>query len=186
MNKNNVSTRLLKEALTDIYLEALDFKNVRSYPISDDGIFKTSSGAIGKVNTEYIDYDDITQLQLPQIVSQSYDFYRRKKPEHSSMYNFGYGIDGLDTQAKKTNYKELLEILLTVMEYLRKFIEKNKPFAVTIVATDKKGGPSADLQKKLIYDRMISNNIPKGYAEDKITFYGIEGKIIYRKTLPNK
>ena len=185
MDINNTQIKLLEKALTDVYLEALDFKNVLPYPISKDGKFTTSSGASGKVLIQNVE-NDLDEINLPKIVMQSYDFYKRKKPEHSRIYNFEYTIDGLDTQAKKTNYKELLEILLTVMKYVKNFIEKTKPFAVVILPTDKRGGLSTDLQKKLIYDRMISDNIPKEYNIDKASVDEIEGKIIYRKTLPNK
>lgn len=185
MNINNTKIKLLEKALTDIYLEALDFKNIVPYPISDDGKFTTSSGASGKVLIQNVE-NDLDEIELPEIVMQSYDFYKRKKPMHSKIYNFAYTIDGSDTQAKKTNYKEILEILLTVMKYLKNFIEKTKPFAVVILPMDKLGGLSTDLQKKLIYDRMISDNIPKEYSVDKASVDEIEGKVIYRKTLPNK
>lgn len=175
----------LEESLNLVMqLEALDFKNIKPYNISNDKF----DSAIGSVNIEKHTFEpeELELLKMPPIVQQSLDFYKNKPTANTDLYNIGYDVEGSDTQYTKSSYKELVKILYTVMLDVKKFIEDNKPFGIVMftASKDEASGPLADDPQKLaLYKYIVSTNIPKGYTIADVKFLNKKGIIVYRKTL---
>lgn len=185
----DLDKKILSHALLELTLEALDFSNIKPYEVSRDGTFETEFGN-GRVKmadyTEFVESGE--HFEFPEVVTQSFDFYKRNKPQHAKIYNLFYTIDGLSSQAKKTSYKDLIKILVTVISYAKKFVEKEQPFGVMVFSQNKNVEDTIeqDSQKMSIYNRIITTNLPTGYSFSEVKVTNNTGKIIYRKTLPNK
>lgn len=180
----NIKHKLQESINLVIQLEALDFKNIKPYDISNDK-FDTP---IGNVNIEKyaMEPDEASMLKMPPIVNQSLDFYKNKPGANTDLYNIGYDVEGSETQYAKSSYKELVKILYTVMTDVKKFIEEKNPFGIVIFTTskDESSGPLADDPQKLaIYKYIVSSNIPNGYTIADVKFLNKKGIIIYKKTL---
>lgn len=168
-------------------LEALDFKNIKPYDISNDKF----DSAIGNVNIEKhaLDPEDVDHLKTTPIVKQSLEFYKNKPTANTDIYNIGYDVEGSETQYTKSSYKELIKILYTVILGVKQFIEKKKPFAVTLFSTHKdeavvqSNALADDPQKLRLYKYIVSSNIPKGYSMADLKYFSKNGIIVYRKTL---
>ena len=84
-----------------------------------------------------------------------------------SFYNVGFDIDGTETQYAKTNLKTLLQIMSTIVDIVKYFIETRQPDALCFIATEKNRNNN-NLQKSNLYQAFIKkgiNSIP-GYASD--------------------
>jgi hypothetical protein len=183
----NVKHKLEESINLVMQLEALDFKNIKPYTKTGDS-YETPIGKVGLEVSE-MDEEDLENLKFPQIVQQSLQFYQNKPGANTTIYNVGYDVEGTTTQYAKTSYKELVKILYTVMIAVKEFIEKEKPFAITLFSTPKdeavvKSNPLADDPQKMnLYKYIVASNLPSGYTIADTTFIRKKGVIIYRKTL---
>ena len=84
-----------------------------------------------------------------------------------SFYNVGFDIDGTETQFAKTNIKILLQIMSTMVDIVKYFIETRQPDALCFIATEKNRN-SNNLQKSNLYQAFIKKGISSipGYISD--------------------
>ena len=84
-----------------------------------------------------------------------------------SFYNVGFDIDGTETQYAKTNLKTLLQIMSTIVDIVKYFIETRQPDALCFIATEKNRN-SNNLQKSNLYQAFIKKGISSipGYISD--------------------
>ena len=87
-----------------------------------------------------------------------------KFTDANQCYNVLYKVDGFDSQAYKTNYKEFISILKTVKEIVEDFIKNNEPDILVIIAADRGGEVKVDNMKDKVYRAIIAKHIPHGYA----------------------
>jgi hypothetical protein len=76
--------------------------------------------------------------------------------DYEDCYNLAFGIQDIDTQVYKTDYKTLLKILSTVIDILKQFIKKYSPSAILIHPTEKN---SISKAKDNLYKAFIDNKI---------------------------
>lgn len=96
-----------------------------------------------------------------------------------TFYNIAYNISGVETQYTKADMKTLLQILSTVVDIVKNFIQKNQPDALFIAASEKIKGSQDKTQKSNLYQAFLKKGI------DSIQGYGIDtyrdGNIIIKK-----
>lgn len=79
------------------------------------------------------------------------------------IYNINYTIKGNYSQIEKTNYKELIKIIGTVVQATKQFVNEVNPYALVMFGMDKKGDFATDKQKNTLYLMLASKNKPAGY-----------------------
>lgn len=149
--------------------EAFDFENIQTNQFT-------------KIDDYNYESDNLT-VEFQEVGIWDLDLPRRFS-DANSCYNVLYKIDGKDSRAYKTDYKELIKILKTVKEIIEDFIKDNQPDILVIVAADRYGEIAVDSTKHKIYQMAISKNLPSGYGVLRdltpIKGSGLEGIVLYR------
>lgn len=85
-----------------------------------------------------------------------------------TFYNIAYNISGVKTQYTKTDMKTLLQILSTVVDIVKDFIQRNQPDALYIAASEKIKGSQDTAQKANLYQAFLKKGIGSigGYRAD--------------------
>jgi hypothetical protein len=162
---------LLRENL----LEVGDLDNISSYDkvetISKGKYqFYSEDGSTVKVHFEKLTPAFAKLIKSPPIIDRS---------SIKEYYNLGYSVDNQDTQAKKSTIKELLRIMKTISVIVNEWLEINKNCAILILETSKKDSNKVGFgQKSLLYQAVISKNLPAGYLRREIKFAATDGILI--------
>lgn len=172
-----MSTRAYKllTLLRENLLEVGDLQNISSYSevktISDSEYqFYSEDGSTVNVNFEKITPAYTQLIKSPPIID---------KKNIKEYYNLGYSVDNQDTQAKKSTIKELLRIMKTISEIVNEWLVKNRNCAILILETNKKHPNKVGFgQKSLLYQAVISKNLPGGYLGREVKFAGTDGILI--------
>lgn len=163
---NNMKRRRfnLRELYDEIFMEALDFKNIQTYPL--------------KYNHEGCEFDaELSSTESTEVyvyVEETEGTDRFVLPwrlkSAKSVVNFGFEISTgrITTQLAKIEYKYYIRILATVGKYLTEYINTKKPDLVTFFSDNKSGEKGIDPQKDDIYFMSLEKNTPFGYRLDKI------------------
>lgn len=174
MSKNVISLlNLLNESL----LEIGDLKNIKPYTFNK---IRNDKYEFTIENEDKIDviFTRISK-DLEEFIFLAPIF---KKELIKDFYNLGYSIKGISTQAKKTDVKELLKVMSTLMGIVQDFLREKKLTSVLIFEENKKESLGfIKGQKSLIYKSIISQNLPNGYISGPVKYAGIEGLIISPK-----
>lgn len=84
-----------------------------------------------------------------------------------SFYNVGFDIEGTESQFAKTNTKTLLQIMSTVVDIIKYFLETRNPGALSFIPSEKINNKGLK-QKSNLYQAFIKkgiNSVP-GYISD--------------------
>ena len=173
----------IKKIIKESYLKEIgDLKNTQSYNFtqvdSDTWEFDTD---FGKVKVEFEDLGIPTNWKDKglefKVKHNNYDYSQE-------MYNVFYAIDNVTSQIQKTNYKELLKIINTVVKIIDVFIKQKSPYSLIIAGVDKKGTSTTDKQKNTLYLTIASKHLPPGYRISEIKIisggFGNDGYILFK------
>lgn len=174
MSKNAINLLTL---LNENLIEIGDLKNIVPFIINkvknDKYQFKIEKGDIVDVLFTLVPTNVHHLIDTPSIID---------KEKIENFYNLGYSIKGISTQAKKTDVRELLKIMSTIMEIVKEFIKRNPNSSIMIFEENKKEELGLILgQKSLLYKSIISQNLPSGYLSSPVEFNKQEGLIIAPK-----
>lgn len=160
--------------LASIYAEILkevgDLNNIEGYPYEKDSDrffhFSDSDGDYVEVAFELFEDDMLNSLN-------------RKLPD-GDYYSVGYDVELNQSQHKKSDYRNLLRIIKTVVEITVKFVKEHpslkgfiifgtaKDMSVAVKQTDEQ---KDKLYKSVVYSKLSSMNF---YLVDRITIDGNE------------
>lgn len=102
----------------------------------------------------------------------------------TNIYNVAYSIgdEGITTQYQKTNLRDFLKILKTVIECAKDFVQRNNPDILTFFATGKKDKNQIDAQKMNVYRAICGKHLPSNYLiENTTSASGKDGFLAYNK-----
>lgn len=162
-NVIKIST-LLKEVIAEVG----DLRNIEPVPYDKGkGTFEIEYGGKqyrGKVTFTKLDQTSLGLLKLPAIVNTS---------NTKEGYNVGYSVEGVGTQALRSNLKVLLSVLkavsLIAMDHILKF-----PNAIHLIFAESKTEAGYNDQQKLaIYQQILGHNLPKGFRIGKAEIEGV-------------
>lgn len=158
-------------------MEVLDFNNIEEFEykkVSNNHYKFKSNNDIVDVHFDEFDFDNQMFKVLPLIEP----FNGRR------LINVGYKFNNVETQSKKTNIRELLPVLKTVVKIIESYIKNNNPELISIFATGRESEMGSDATKLKIYDLMITKHRPTNYGVSKINLDGDSGILLYNtKTL---
>ncbi len=155
-----------------LLMEVLDFNNIQLFPYKR----KTNNHYQFKVNGVAVDVkfnEFVFDVNHFDVVPMIEPFDGRQ------LINVGYNFGGVETQFKKTNVKEFLPILKTVVEIVKEYVQKHDPFLISIFATSRENILDSDPTKLKIYKLLINKYHPEGYGISKIGLDGDEGVLLY-------
>jgi len=177
---NNMKRRKfnLRELYDEIFMEALDFKNIQTYPLKYnhegcefDAELNSAESTVVYVYVE--ETDNIDRFVIPWRLKNS-----------KTVANFGFEISAgrISTQLAKIEYKYYIRILATVGKYMNEYISKKSPDLVTFFSAEKSGESGIDPQKDNIYFLSLEKNTPVGYRLEKIydNIDKKEGIVLYK------
>jgi len=170
----NVNTLTIKLILLEIIKEAGDLKNIIPYDYNDNS-FVTNEGLNVKVKLDLIPFAEFDQMHIP--ISRS------------KVRNVSYTVEGEQSQYKKTTYKELIKILKTVSEIVKKEIEADENIRGLVIFAAHKNPQylttHTDPQKSKLYTSILINQIlelggwnMRSLDIEESTFKGI---LLYKK-----
>lgn len=169
----NISSlvKLYEEYISEIG----DLKNIKPYEYlrgQTRYIFNTEGG--DNVTVIFSKWgDEVDVLRYPPAVDLS---------NMENFYNLGYSVEGITSQYKKSNIKELLRIMATISSITNDFLSKNKNTALLIFEENKdKSLEFSKGQKSLLYKAVISNNLPLEFKLNDVKLGQIKGMVIYPK-----
>lgn len=173
----SVNVIKLMSLLNENLLEIGDLQNIVPYKINqirDDRYkFEIENGDIVDVMFTLLSKEEASFLKTAPIIN---------KEKISNYYNLGYSIKGFSTQAKTTDIRELLKLVATLLEIVKKFIRINPTSSILIFEENKKEELGfIKGQKSLLYKSVISKNLPLGYLSGPVEYNKIEGLIIAPK-----
>lgn len=155
-----------------LLMEILDFNNIPTFDykkISNDHYqFEVNKTEVD-VNFDEFQFDISIFKVLPLIEPFN------GKP----LNNVGYKFGGVETQFKKTDVKEFLPILKTIVEIVKEYVQRYDPFLISIFATSRENVLNTDVTKLKIYKLLISKYHPEGYGISTIGLDGDEGILLY-------
>lgn len=155
-----------------LLMEVLDFNNIKTFDYeritNDHYQFEVNDVEVDVKFDEFL-FDTNNFKVLPIIEPFN------GKP----LINVGYKFGGVETQFKKTDVKEFLPILKTIVEIVKEYVQKYDPFLISIFATSRENVLSTDATKLKIYKLLISKYHPEGYGISTISLDGDEGILLY-------
>lgn len=174
-----MSTSAIKllSLLSENLMEYGDLKNIEPYSFNQkDALTYTFNSEEGS-NVDAI-FTKITPLEvystkIPEIID---------KKKISSYFKIGYKVEGVGSQAKKSDLMELLRIMKTITIVADDFIGKNNGAALLVFEENK--NPKIGFikeRKSLLYHAIISQNLPSGYTSREVSFMDSQGLIISPK-----
>jgi hypothetical protein len=168
----------LKKIIRESYLREIgDLKNIHSYNFTQISPNKWEFNTdFGRVEV-YFSIFDPKDWGGFEVKHNDYNYSQ-------TIYNVTYSIDDVTSQIQKTNYKELLKIINTVVKIINIFIKQNSPYSLILAGEDKKGTGTSDKQKNTLYITIASQHLLPGYriSKTKITDPGfeIDGYILFK------
>jgi hypothetical protein len=174
-----MSTSAIKllSLLAENLVEYGDLKNIQPYNFSKKSNvhyqFTSENGSNVDVKFTTLTSLEIQFTKIPPIID---------KNKISSYFNVAYEVDGTAVQAKTSNISELLRIMKTTVSIVDNFLNDNKNAAILIFEDNKK--PELGFskgQKSLLYNAVISQNLPSGYTSREVSFVDAQGLIIAPK-----
>jgi hypothetical protein len=151
-----MTTLKLRALLNEVILEVGDMENISSYP------FKKISNTSYEFETEQ---GDTINVDLPTYpLKDIKDSLPNDIDENGKFTNIEFGIMGVDTQFKKSDYKYLIKILKTILNITLDYLKNNQPKYILIAATNKstsKSNDEFDPQKTQLYQAMVLKNLNK-------------------------
>jgi len=162
----------LKNTITESYIaEVGDLKNIVPYNYVKLGTFNYNfESNVGDVDVEI---EKIPQSEEIKFVTRSQIF--NQKYDGQQLYNISFTVDGIDTQAVKSNLSELNRIIKTVTIIIDKFIQSEKPFGLFV--------SGANRNKELLTPDKVKNTLWLSIATGvgvNLTGYRIDmGDLIY-------
>lgn len=169
----------LKIIYERIIQEVGDMDNITSYPYKSIHKyryqFKTNSNLKIDVNFQ----SNFTEKELEYLKLNDFDITPYE------LYNVSYNIEGIDSQYKKSDYKELIRILKTVTNICLDFIKNDKIKALMFFATNKDLNKLyvTDNQKSMIYKVIILKQLsvlPKWTLKDVDMNEKFKGFVIFK------
>ena len=173
-----MSTRAFKllTLLSENLLEVGDLANIQPY----DKVETLSNGQY-QFFSENGSTVDVMFVKMPseygQLIKSPQIINKKKITEY---FNLGYSVDNQDTQAKKSNIRELLKIMKTISKITEEWLAKHKNCAILILETSKTNKITPG-QKTLLYQAVISKNLPSNYTSVNIKFAGTQSLLIAPK-----
>lgn len=170
----STNTIKLLSLLSENLMEYGDLKNIEPYSFvqkdSSNYTFDSEEGSNVDVIFTKITELEVKHTKIPKIID---------KKKISSYFNLGYKVQGVESQAKKSDFKELLRIMKTITIVVDDFLGKNNGAALLVFEQNKnpklrnyKG------QKSLLYNAVITQNLPSGYTSREVSFMDAQGLII--------
>lgn len=174
-----MSTSAIKllSILSENLMEYGDLKNIKPYSFKQKDTltytFDSEKGSTVDVIFTKLNALEVQHTKIPKIID---------KKKISSYFNIGYKVEGVGSQAKKSNFKELLRIMKTTTDIVDDFLSKNNGAALLVFEENKNPelGYSTG-QKSLLYNAIVSQNLPSGYTSREVSFMGAQGLIIAPK-----
>ena len=119
----------LKNIITESYINEIgDLKNIIPYNyVKLDTFNYHFESNVGDVDVEV---EKIPQSTKIKFVTKSQIFNEQYNGQ--PLYNISFTVDGLDTQAVKSNLSELNRIVKTVTIIIEKFVQSEKPFGLFV------------------------------------------------------
>jgi len=158
-------------------MEYGDLKNIEPYSFSQKDAtnytFDSEEGSKVDVIFTKITALEVKYTKIPKIID---------KEKISSYFNLGYKVEGVGSQAKKSDLKELLRIMKTITTVVDDFLGKNNGAALLVFEENK--NPQFGYvkgQKSLLYNAVINQNLPSGYTSREVSFMDAQGLIIAPK-----
>ena len=174
----------LKNIISESYINEIgDLKNIIPYNyIKLDTFNYYFESNIGDVDVEI---ERIPQSEEIKFVTKSQIF--KQKYEGQQLYNISFTVDGIDTQAVKSNLSELNRIIKTVTIIIEKFINSEKPFGLFVSGANRDSSKlEPDKVKNTLWLSIatgVGANLT-GYRIDKGNLvyngYKFEGFMIYQ------
>ncbi len=174
---------LLSTLYQEILKEIGDLQNIDPYPF-------TVYGRVAKVHTsgpEQIDmfYEEVSEYLKISSIPPVYN------PEQNKIVSFAFDINGVQTQYKKSSYKELIKILRTVAEFFKKVVpsilEEYGDSTIFVIASQSRTSEDflTDSQKDAIYYQILIKNLPNSFRINQVDLKTLSGKskksIIFQK-----
>ena len=181
MSTKSMSLISMAKILNEIIQEAGDLDNIESYPFtkikSSEYSFEIDDKMSATVDFEMSwNKDEIASFKLPI------------KVDPFDVYNVSYEIDGVQTQAKKTDYKTLIKIMKTISDIIIKFVSENKDAKVLTLFPANKNADKlltkSDPQKYSLYKTIIVNNIKQMSGDwnfSQVKYLNFSGLVLYKK-----
>ena len=150
--------------LTELYKQIIneygDLQNIEPYKfIKNINTYTFSSDEI-EVNVS-VEFQNIKSLEI-KLNTVSKIYYDNMKKEDVS-YNVLFEIEGIQSQFTKTNLSIYNRIMKTIVIIIQDFINTKKPYGLWIFGTNKKGLPTSDKQKNIIYYNISKYYMPSMY-----------------------
>ena len=172
----------LSSILRDLILEVGDMNNQIPYdiqtPSKSKAEFFTDLGKKVSIEIQQIDHEmferGVDLDSVPDIFFDSYNLTKKNK----NLFNLTFDVNGSETQGAKTDLKGYFKIMKTILDFANDFIDKNKPFAIIILAEEK----SEHDIKKQYYGEILKKNINTDYRllDNIKSNFGNGGFIIMR------
>jgi hypothetical protein len=176
---------VLQKLVKEIIQEVGDLRNVEPYKFNYVKTLHAGAFTIPEIGgvTMYIEdiTHDILLGELPPVFS----------PYANEIFQIGYTVEGVGTQYKKTDYKQLIKILKTVLEFTKRAVpdvlEKYGQGTIFGIASQAKDTedfiPSP--QKDALYRAIVLQNLPEGFRNVELNLNG-KPTILFQKIKTRK
>lgn len=178
VDRRGTSTIFMIVAEYKAIREVGDLNGIDPYPIQGRK-FTTDAGSRVEVRFEEITKGNYSVYHIPTSIKHA--------------IHVGYAVEGEDSQFKKSNYRELIRILKTVIKITLRFLESHPEVDGIVVFpvnkdSSKRLGES-DYQKHLLYKALMVKHISKlgnNWTEKDIHVFGeksLKAFLLYRKNI---
>ncbi len=164
---------LLSTIYEEILKEVGDLQNIEPYPF-------TVRGRLAKVHTSGPEQIDIFYEEVSGYIDMS-SIPPVYNPENNKIVSFTFDVNGVQTQFKKSNYKELIRILRTVAEFFKEvspsILREYGDSTIFIIASQSKtsGEFLTDSQKDAIYYQILIKNLPNSFRINQLDLKILSG-----------
>ena len=160
MDHSRISiSKLVKEVLQEIG----DLNNIKPFPNLSNNIYNMGNGNKLRIDIFPISLDESDKKRIPRVFDLD-----------EAIFNIGFKVNDVDTQAFKSEPKILFRVLKTVSDRINMYLmnqKKNNVYPLFIIGAQSKtiDFPGVnDPQKLKLYRQIITKNLPPGYRVQNI------------------